>query len=798
MFKDSRALAGALHHLVKRACRLFVVGMLLLAASLQGGAAQEPASASAPVVVGWTEAPGFSSAAPGGEPVGFFAELAREIAAEAGFEIVFRKFPTSADVIRAQVSGDSQMIAGLDRLPAVARTNVFSDRVATSRVRLFVRAEDGIDGDLSGLEGLRIATVPSSAGSDLSMLGQRNEIVAYDRGLTAQMALLNGVVDGVIARDAPNAYILRIARLDHRIVPVGAELKTIPRFVALHESRGDLLGAVNAAVATLEASGRLEELRQRWLVHQPPPAPPVLTVGLHEFPPYIVLDEGEPTGYSVEVLRELADFAGYELRFRVVTSAEWRAGPGVGPFDLLPMASINDERRARMDFTIPIDSSPLAIFVHPDEAGEIGGLDDLAGRRVGVSRLNVSGEIARKHGGFEVVPYENLGALLQGYVAGEVDALLHMRTAVLERAEIESVSDKLAPAAKPFATADRAIALRPGLGEVRERFNALLPGFLLSEEYGTIRDRWLRAPVFWTTERLLMFIAGGAVVALGIALFALIQWRQRRVGEATAARDRAALAKEVGHRAEMDAVLARLETANGDLKRSNADLARLAHVASHDLKAPLRTIVHAADWLEEDLGAHFTDEMRQNMEILKSRAGRMQSFIDDLLEHARVGQVPTSAAMVPLSDLMHDVEMMAGPGEGFKINVELPQDDFLVRRMPLQQVLINLVSNALKHHDRETGRIDISVAQEGETLRITVSDDGPGIPAQYQRKIWEMFSTLQSRDKVEGSGMGLAIVLKIIETAGGEIDLASGEGRGCTFTVLWPTDAGDISLEEVA
>jgi signal transduction histidine kinase len=740
-----------------------------------------------PVVVGWTEAPGFSSAARDGVPTGFFADLARLVSDDAGFAIEFRRFDTVAEVIKAQATGESQMIAGLARLPVIESTNHFSDPVATSRVRLYVRAEERVEFDLSRFRGRRVGTIPPTAGSDTPLIADQNEIIAYEGYAHAHMALLTGLVDGIVSVDAPNGYMLRHARLDHRVVPAGPDLGTVPRFVALHDSRADLLAAINASIETLESDGRLDDLRRRWSIEQAPPVPDVLSVGVMPFPPYVVIaEDGTASGYSIEVLKSLADLAGYQLRFERISSAEWKSGPQAGSFDLLPQASMNEDRRTRMDFTTPIDASPLSIFVRPDNADGITDLDDLAGMRVGVSVLNVSNEIARRHGGFDVVPYATINDLIQGFLSGEVDALLHLRAAVLEKAEIDGFDHLIAAVERPFATADRAIALRQGLGEVRERFNALLPGFLVSEQYQQIRQRWLSEKPFWTPVRIRVITVCVSAVGGALAIFASVEWRRRRIGEAEALRQKAAYEQELLHRQEMNLVLAQLETKNLELERSNADLERFAYVASHDLKSPLRTIANAARWLEEDLGDHFDNDTRESMDMITSRVNRMDRFLDDLLRHAQIGRTNEPTDVVPLSELVADVGLFASSPENFDFLVELPDEEILIQRMPLQQVLINLVANAIKHHDLDRGVVTLRVTMEGSDLKFCVIDDGPGIATQFHDKIWHMFSTLRTRDQLEGSGMGLAIVRKILDTHGGSITLISGNGRGSTFILTWP------------
>ena len=106
--------------------------------------------------------------------------------------------------------------------------------------------------------------------------------------------------------------------------------------------------------------------------------------------------------------------------------------------------------------------------------------------------------------------------------------------------------------------------------------------------------------------------------------------------------------------------------------------------------------------------------------------------------------------------------------------------------MPLQQILMNLIGNAIKHHDKRSGRVDLAVQDRGTHFAFAVKDDGPGIPAQFHDQIFKMFQTLKPRDQVEGSGMGLAMVRKNIEIFSGTLKLESSEGNGSCFCFTWP------------
>ena len=109
-----------------------------------------------------------------------------------------------------------------------------------------------------------------------------------------------------------------------------------------------------------------------------------------------------------------------------------------------------------------------------------------------------------------------------------------------------------------------------------------------------------------------------------------------------------------------------------------------------------------------------------------------------------------------------------------------------LQKTPWVTALRNLVSNAAKHHDRDGGTIDVTLAIEDGALLATVKDDGPGIPPEHRERVFEPFKTLKPRDETEGSGMGLAFVRKVAELHGGSIELAESEGRGSTFVLRWP------------
>ncbi|OAN80184.1 hypothetical protein A8B78_11155 [Jannaschia sp. EhC01] len=228
-----------------------------------------------------------------------------------------------------------------------------------------------------------------------------------------------------------------------------------------------------------------------------------------------------------------------------------------------------------------------------------------------------------------------------------------------------------------------------------------------------------------------------------------------------------------------------LQAAIAALEQSNAELDQFAYIASHDLKAPLRVIANAISWMEEDLGDEIDGTVRKSMDLVHSRVGRMDRLLTDLLEHSRIGRTEEDTKLVKCSDIFAEVRDLIGLRDGFRVEGGAGLDAVMLPRMPATKILLNLVGNAVKHHDRDNGFVLIEAKSLEESVIVTISDDGPGIPAKMQNRAFELFQTLRPRDQVEGSGMGLAIVQKAAKMAGGSVELFS-EGRGCVFTVQLP------------
>lgn len=231
------------------------------------------------------------------------------------------------------------------------------------------------------------------------------------------------------------------------------------------------------------------------------------------------------------------------------------------------------------------------------------------------------------------------------------------------------------------------------------------------------------------------------------------------------------------------------------LKRSNAELDQFAYVASHDLKAPLRVISNAASWLAEDLAPHLTEDTQESLDLLQNRATRMERLLDDLLQHSRIGREKASSTPVSGAELREELIELLDIPEGITVKFCDDFDQIEVQRLPLQIVLLNLISNAIRHHDKPDGKVWIDLTARPDEIEFRVADNGPGIPPEYQEKVFEIFQTLKPRDEVETSGMGLAFVKKHVGLVGATIEVDSDGKSGTTFILHWPSTQVGKSLE---
>lgn len=218
-----------------------------------------------------------------------------------------------------------------------------------------------------------------------------------------------------------------------------------------------------------------------------------------------------------------------------------------------------------------------------------------------------------------------------------------------------------------------------------------------------------------------------------------------------------------------------------ELRHSNAELDRFAHVVSHDLQAPLRAAANLTAWISDELPDD-DGELRDHADELRQRIRRMEALTGELLEYHRSGRETAPLEQVDVGELLDAVMGTVGaPGFELVVDSELPS--LRARRPALEQVLRNIVGNAVEHHDRGEGRIRVAARRMGEMWEFRISDDGPGVGESVRRGVEELQETGRS---APGVGIGLHLVARRVRVATGRLWIEGGDERGATVCFTWP------------
>jgi len=221
------------------------------------------------------------------------------------------------------------------------------------------------------------------------------------------------------------------------------------------------------------------------------------------------------------------------------------------------------------------------------------------------------------------------------------------------------------------------------------------------------------------------------------------------------------------------------------LRRANADLEQFAYSASHDLKEPLRNISIYSELLELRYGKLLNGEGHDHLEIIRSGAKRMELLLQDLLSYIQVagaadnGQLELTNANIVLGKVLSNLEMAIRESDAVVTSDSLPS--VRISDVHLQQLLQNLISNALKYRSERRPRVHLSAERTDTHWVIAVKDNGIGIAKQYSERIFGIFKRLHGTERYAGNGIGLAICQRIVERYGGRIWVESEPGEGSTF-----------------
>jgi PAS domain S-box-containing protein len=246
----------------------------------------------------------------------------------------------------------------------------------------------------------------------------------------------------------------------------------------------------------------------------------------------------------------------------------------------------------------------------------------------------------------------------------------------------------------------------------------------------------------------------------------------------------------MGREAALASALDAAKKAGEAAEEAYRELDQFAYVASHDLKAPLRGIANLAEWIREDCGDAIQGDSVEHMRLLQGRVQRMEALINGILDYSRAGRVLEKPELLDADLLVREAVELLVPASGTKINIMADLPMIWAERVPFHQIVLNLIGNALKYAQayRPDVIVDVSWKDLGTDYEFSVRDNGPGIASEYHDRIWGVFQTLAARDKIEGTGIGLSVVKKIIESRGGRVAVESSPDNGATFRFTWPKE----------
>lgn len=217
---------------------------------------------------------------------------------------------------------------------------------------------------------------------------------------------------------------------------------------------------------------------------------------------------------------------------------------------------------------------------------------------------------------------------------------------------------------------------------------------------------------------------------------------------------------------------------------------------THDVSATLRAIRTLPGWIREDLmeeGRALSAETEENLSMLETQAKRADQMLADLRDFSRVGRLSDAPSLVALDAVIDCAAADVGVPAGFEIRTDIAVPTLPGARNEIERMFKALISNAITHHDRDAGRVEITSLAANDMTTIICEDDGPGIEPDFRERVFDPMVTLRPRDECEGSGLGLSIARKIVETHGGTIRISdTTHERGCRVEIRWPNNKTDF------
>jgi signal transduction histidine kinase len=505
-----------------------------------------------------------------------------------------------------------------------------------------------------------------------------------------------------------------------------------------------------------------------------------------DFPPYAFVDDrGQPAGFSVDLIKAVAKAMGLPIR---ITTGPWDTVWNdlvTGRLDVLPIVAKSPERQRLVDFSLSHTETFDAFFVRQGNP-VILNLEAAKRKEIVMMRSDAAHhELLERHFPGHLILVDNIPAGLSLVASGKHDAFLCSKligVTVIKKKGLKGLT-----AGPPIPDYKRvfSFAVKKGDPELLEKLNQGLLIIKTSGEYERIYEKWLTGDDPWRHwQKYLRPAIAIAIIIVLVAGFWLVML-QLLVKKRT----RQLIASNEMLRQAQEDLAEKVAQRTAELEHANRELESFSYSVSHDLKSPLRAIQGFSRMLAGEHAAQLDTEGHRLLTVITENTKLMHALVDDLLALSRLGRKEIRKVPVNLSSIAGQIFC--------QLRDQAPERDvqFSIGDLPpahgdpslLNQVLENLFSNAIKYtKPRQTACIEMSGREDGNETVYYVKDNGVGFDARYADKLFGVFQRLHGTAEYEGTGVGLAIVQRIIHRHHGRVWAEGKVGEGATFYFALP------------
>jgi ABC-type amino acid transport substrate-binding protein/two-component sensor histidine kinase len=723
-----------------------------------------------------------------GEADGFSVELLRAVLNVMGHEVDFRIGPWD-QVKKMLATGAVQVLPLVGRTPEREPLYDFTFPYLTMHGTIVVRADETAIRTLDDLAGRRVAVMDGDNAEEfLRRIDTGAEIVTTDTFEVALKELADGRHDAVVTQRLVALQLIKKAGLTN-LRMIEEPLNDFEQSFCFAVREGDkkLLEVLNEGLSLVIADGTHRRLHTKWFgpieAGQQRRAR-IVVGGDHDMPPYEFLDEnGEPTGYNVELTRAIARQLGLEVSFRLGPWERTRAALKGGHIDLIHSMFYSPERDEEFEFTPAHAAVNYAVVVRAGTSMP-GNLAELSGKTILVMEGDIMHDAARELGyGDRLLTAPTQEEALRRLAAGEGDCALTAKIPALYWIGKHGWNN-LRVSDHAVRSTEMAYAAPKDQYQLVALFSEGLANLKATGEYRAIYAKWMGAyePAeadFHEVLKRFLWILLPMVLVLAAALlwsYTLRQTVRRRTHD---------LRREIAERRQREE---EIHAKNLELDEKNAELERFTYTVSHDLKSPLVTLKTFLGFLERDLQEGEPEQIKKDLGYMHGAADKMHGLLSDLLELSRVGRVEEGSESLAFTELAEAArDLVQGAIDRERARVRILPSALMLRgnRARLVEIWQNLLDNAVKYrHPEREPEIEIGVETTAEGPVFFVADNGRGIDPRYQEKIFGLFNQLDP--SAPGSGLGLALVKRIVELYKGRIWVESDGESGSRFRFTLP------------